>query len=212
MKIKWLGHSCFLITTANNIRILTDPFDETVGYPLPNVEADIVTTSHDHFDHNFVEAVRGDFVHISSSGVFHERGVEILGVSTFHDKENGNKRGANIVYKITADGLNVCHLGDLGHVLTDGQLGEIGDVDILLVPVGGTYTIDYEEAARVTALINPKITIPMHFKTPVIDFTIEGVEKFLAAVGGGESAGSSELDITPENKPHQSKVIVLDYK
>lgn len=212
MKIKWLGHSCFLITNDRGTRIVTDPFDETVGYPVPAVEADIVTRSHDHFDHNHVEAVRGDFQLINGVGSFYVSDVHITGIKTYHDEVMGKKRGQNVVYVIEADDMRICHLGDLGHLLDDKTVGEIGPVDILLIPVGGTYTIDAEEAVKVAAQLNPRLIIPMHFKTPVMNFPITGVELFLDKMGAGERVGSNELSVSRQDLADGTQVKVLDYE
>ena len=211
MKLKWLGHSCFLITSSEGVRILTDPFEPYVGYKVPEVEADIVTTSHNHRDHNYIEAVKGDFVHISSPGSFNEKGIAIKGISTYHDDEQGKKRGQNIVFCFEVDGLKVCHMGDLGHVLSDEQIKEIGPVDVLLLPVGGTYTIDYKQAAELVGLMDPRLVIPMHFKTPATDFPIDEVDKFLASVGSGQSLDSQEL-VLDSDFNFATKVIVLNYE
>ncbi len=210
MRIKWLGHACFLITGENGIRIVTDPFDQTVGYPLPEVEADIVTSSHDHFDHNHTEPIRGDFELVNKVGNFYVKDTAIKGVKTYHDEVMGAKRGDNIVYVMDIDGMKVCHLGDLGHVLDEDTLDRIGPVDVLLIPVGGTYTIDGEEAARVVDQIKPGLVIPMHCKTPVMDFPITGVEPFLDKVGG-ERVGSSEITVNKQDLGDRMQVKVLDY-
>lgn len=212
MKIKWLGHSCFLLTSTSGIRVLTDPFDGTVGYALPSVEVDIVTTSHDHFDHNYVKTVKGSFVHMSKPGKSVKDGVEITGVAAFHDEVNGAKRGKSIIYKFTMDGVNVCHCGDLGHIPSPEQVDEIGRVDVLLVPVGGTYTVDAAGACEVVKLLKPSVIIPMHYKTEALGFPIDGVDKFLAAMGGGTKAGKQEIELDRDSLPGFAGVIILDYK
>lgn len=212
MKIKWLGHSCFLLTSSSGVRILTDPFDESVGYKVPAVEADIVTTSHNHSDHNHVQVVKGNFKHLNSPGHFVEKNIEITGVATYHDKEQGIKRGSNVAFIYSIDGLKICHLGDLGHILTNQQINEIGEIDIVLIPIGGTYTIDYREATKVVSLLNPKLVIPMHFKTPVINFPIDSVDKFLANIGSADSVGSQEIELNPDKLNLLAKVIILDYE
>ena len=212
MKIKWFGHACFLITSSEGVRILTDPFDPSVGYKVPEAEADIVTTSHDHYDHNYLGAVIGDYVHLNSPGSFNEKGINIIGISTYHDDEQGKKRGKNVVYVYEIDGLRVCHLGDLGHILTDEQIKEIGRTDVLLLPVGGTYTIDYEQAAELVSPMDPKLVIPMHFKTSALSFPIDKVDKFLARMGSANSLGSQELEIDPVSFNPVTKVVVLDYE
>ncbi|MFZ5989959.1 MAG: MBL fold metallo-hydrolase [Bacillota bacterium] len=211
MKIKWFGHACFLITSESGIKIVTDPFDSTVGYKVHELEADIVSTSHDHFDHNNIDAVKAA-MHVKGSGKINIKGIEITGVATFHDEYEGEKRGRNTVFKFRVDGLNICHLGDLGHILTRDQLREIGDVDVLLVPVGGTYTIDFRGAVEVMKLIKPVVTIPMHFKTPALKFDIDGVDKFLSAAGGGERIGKQKIELHKDSINKVPGIIVLDYE
>lgn len=136
MKIIWLGHASFLIETGAT-RIITDPFDETTGYRIPSISADLVTVSHDHYDHNAVDWVLGEPRVVSSPGETRFQEVDILGIPSFHDQEKGRLRGRNTIFVIKAEGLTVCHLGDLGHLLEPDQLEAIGRVDVLLIPVGG---------------------------------------------------------------------------
>lgn len=212
MKIKRLGHACFLLTSENGTRVLTDPFDDQVGYKLPEVEADIVTTSHDHYDHNAVDVVKGNFTHINKPGSFEEKGIKITGISTFHDEAQGSKRGDNIVYVFEIDGIRICHCGDLGHPLSKEQIDEIGEIDVLLLPVGGIYTIDAAQACEVMESIKPVITIPMHFQTPVLKFFLGTVDDFIAAAGGGEKINKQEIEITKDGLTNYSDIIVLDYE
>lgn len=210
MKIKWLGHACFLITSDNGTRVLTDPFNEEVGYELPAVAADIVTTSHDHYDHNYIAAVKGDFVHINQPGSYNEKGIIITGVSSFHDEQGGAKRGKNIIFIFSVDGIRVCNCGDLGHVLTNDQIKKIGTVDVLMVPTGGTYTLDYLGALEVVNQLNPVITIPMHFKTPDLKFPLDGIDKFLNAAGG-QYYNSPEIELNGECLQSMAGIRVLNY-
>ncbi len=179
MKIQWLGHACFLITTSDGTRILTDPYNEEVGYDLPAVEADIVTTSHSHFDHGNVAVVKGKPKVIDSAGD-HEIGeVYIHGIETSHDDEAGAKRGKNIVFTIEADDIALCHLGDLGHQLDDDDVDDLGPVDVLLAPVGGFYTIDAKTATGVIDVLEPAIVIPMHVRNDKCALPIDTVDPFL---------------------------------
>lgn len=212
MKIKWLGHSCFKMLGSNGVRILTDPFDDNVGYKLPSVEAEIVTTSHSHYDHNFVDCVIGDFDIINTVGEFNIKGVSIIGVPTYHDNEMGGKRGNNIVYKFEIDGINICHMGDLGHVLTEAQLKAIGSVDIVFIPVGGNYTIDAEVAMEVIDMLKPKMIFPMHYKTPLIHFDIAGVENFIEKFEHVKKVNSQVLEINPAELPEAKTVVLLNYE
>lgn len=211
MFIRWLGHSCFLLTSASGIRILTDPFNDQVGYPVPSVEADIVTTSHGHYDHNYIQAVKGRFTHLKEPGRYEVSGVGITGVFTFHDEAGGNKRGNNVVYLFDMDGIRVCHCGDLGHVPTAEQAREIGRVDVLLIPVGGTYTVDAAQAWETVQLLKPTVIIPMHYKTGWLKFPIDTVEPFVDQAGGAEKAAGPTVEITPENLPQQPRVLVLQF-
>jgi len=211
MNIRWFGHSCFLLTSSNGTRILTDPFDEQVGYPLPNVDADIVTTSHDHFDHGNAAIVNGYSEHIKDSGAFKYHDIEIRGVATFHDEKGGALRGKNVVFIFTIDGINVCHLGDLGHSLSEQQIKEIGQIDVLLVPVGGVFTIDSNMAIKVINSLAPKISIPMHYKTEYLSFELDGVESFLAAASG-KSLTTNEMTINKDNLSGFPGVIALSYR
>lgn len=220
MKIKWLGHSCFLLTSESGTRIITDPFDDHVGYPVPDVEADIVLTSHDHFDHNYIKAVRnpkgGTFKHISNPGRYSLNDLTITGISTYHDQAEGRERGRNVVFVIDIDGLRVCHCGDLGHVPDGRQVAEIGRVDVLLLPVGGIFTVDAKEAHQTVSLLKPSVTVPMHYKTSAMSFNIDGVDKFLSEAGlSGRTdiyARRQEIEITRDNIKTLPEVIVLDYK
>ncbi len=210
MKITWLGHACFLITSDKGVRIVTDPYDEYVGFRLPETEADILTTSHSHADHYNIGAIRGRFKHFKEPGAYVERGIGITGIETWHDEFEGAKRGKNIIYCFDIDGLRVCHCGDLGHLPDEEQVREIGKVDILLIPVGGTYTIDYRAASELVNRMNPSITIPMHYKTEKLTFNLDPVDRFLSAVGGGERAGKSEIEVSRDTLSSFPKVLVLE--
>ncbi|MGE5397557.1 MAG: MBL fold metallo-hydrolase [Chitinophagales bacterium] len=178
MKISWLGHACFLIA-GEKVCLVTDPFDEETGYKPLSVHADIVTVSHPHHDHNAVELVLGDPQVIRTPGIHHLDSIDIKGIEVYHDKQQGKSRGKNVAFVINIDGLTVCHLGDLGHILDKEQIAAIGPVNILLVPVGGNYTINATEAMETIKKINPQITIPMHYKTPDCNVAVAPVEDFI---------------------------------
>ncbi len=212
MRIEWLGHACFLITASDGTRILTDPYDASVGYKLPEVEADIVTVSHDHFDHNHVQAVKGSPEVVKGPGKHSVKGIEFNGVATFHDEAGGAKRGPNTVFVFEVDGIKVCHLGDLGHVLTPDMVSQIGEVDVLLIPVGGFYTIGPEEAWKVVEQLNPKVVIPMHFYVDVMDrstFPIERVDAFTSGKPNVREVGESFVELTKEALPAEREIVVL---
>lgn len=214
MNIKWFGHSCFMVTSENGTKILMDPYKNTLGYKLPEeIAADIVATSHDHSDHNYISAVKSGFVHINGSGRFSERGIEIKGVETFHDKVSGAKKGKNTIYNFEIDGINVCHSGDLGHTLNSKLIKEIGNVDILLLPVGGGYTIDAFEAVNVMKQLNPTVVIPMHYRTKalgVVGLLFDKVDKFISA-SGLQAKEYIELELNIVNIKDYSGIAVLKY-
>lgn len=212
MKLKWLGHSCFQITSGNGTSIVMDPFDESVGYQVPDVKADIVTMSHEHHDHNNSKCVRGNFVIFSQPGNYNEKGIAITGVATAHDEAGGKQRGKNVIFNITVDGLNVCHCGDLGHLLTPQQVQEIGHVDVLLIPVGGFYTIDHNQAASVARQLNPSVIMPMHYKTPVTSYPIQDAGPFAKAMGGAKKIDSTEIDLNKDTLKDYVGVVLLQYK
>ncbi len=163
MKITYLGHSCFQITSAQGTSVITDPYTG-VGYELPSgLKADAVTISHAHFDHNYTQAVQSDVV-ISTCGTHIVKDIQIVGIPSWHDEKNGALRGENILFKFFVDGITVCHLGDLGEEISPALIERISEVDVLLLPVGGTYTINASQAKALAEQIAPKIVIPMHFK------------------------------------------------
>lgn len=213
MKIKWFGHSCFIITSENGTKILTDPYNDMMGYKLPEIKADIVSTSHNHRDHNNINAVNSKFVHINEAGCFLEHGIEIKGVETFHDKVLGAEKGKNIIYNFKVDGINICHCGDLGHILNSDYIEEIGNVDILLLPVGGGYTIGSLDAVKVRSQLKPTIVIPMHYKTEALGemgHLFAKVDDFILA-SGLNAREYTELELNKETIKDYSGIAVLKY-
>jgi len=216
MKIKWYGHSAFKITTSSDIRIIIDPYESgafggSVAYGKITDEADIVLTSHDHGDHNYIKDIKGKFVHIEKAGQYEEKGVKIEAISTFHDKSKGQERGANLVFVISTENIVVAHLGDLGHTLDGNALQSIGRVDVLLLPVGGFYTIDAKEATKVMNDINPAITMPMHYRTEKIAMPIDGLEGFIKDKNTVKEVNTSEIVITKATLPKTNEIIVMQH-
>lgn len=211
MDIIFLGQAAFKLK-GKTATIIIDPFyPDFTGLKLPkDLTADIAISSHSHQDHSNLDAITGDPVKITGPGEYEIKGIAISGTQVFHDKVGGSERGKNTAYNIHIDGLNVVHLGDLGHQLTEEQVEEIGATDILLVPVGGVYTIDASEAAQVVASLEPKIVIPMHYKLPGLKFELEPVESFLKEMGGEAAAPQSKLSITKEKLPDEPQVVVLE--
>lgn len=210
MEITWLGHSCFRIKTTHGI-VITDPYEPKVGYTLGKPTARIVTVSHDHHDHNYVEGVTGEFKVINRPGEYEISDILIFGIATFHDTEHGNQRGKNVMYRIETDDLSVCHLGDLGHPLSATQIEQLQNCDVLLVPVGSVFTINGTAAAEIVRQITPKVVIPMHYKTPQLSFELEPVDRFLQEMGATNAVPQPKLNITRSNAPETTQVVLLDY-
>lgn len=208
MIIRWLGHASFIIESQGK-KLRTDPFEEKLGYSLNTEEIDVVTVSHEHWDHNAVDTVKGQPKVIKGLGEWEVEGFKIAGIASFHDKNNGKKRGSNIIYTIAAEGIKIVHLGDLGHLLDEGQLALVGNADILMIPVGGNYTIDAEEACRLAEMIQPTIIIPMHFQTPHLTIKLAPVEEFTARFE--KSVKRPFLEIKADELKEKSGIIVLDY-
>jgi len=186
MMISYLGQSCFKLQDKlgpEGVTLVTDPFNKELGLKVPNFEADIVTVSHQHPDHNNVGALRGTPFVIDTAGEYDIKNVMIQGLEAFHDSKGGAERGKNIIYRIEMDDLTLVHLGDLGHILTDAQLDQLDKVDILFIPVGGKYTIDAKIAVEVIGQLEPRIVIPMHYKLPGSKAELDPVEKFVKELG-----------------------------
>jgi L-ascorbate metabolism protein UlaG (beta-lactamase superfamily) len=216
MKIKYLGHSCFVITSATGIKIITDPFDAAYvsgdgsRYEEIAEAADIVTISHNHVDHSNVNVVTGKPEVVRRVGATEVKKVEFKGIATYHDKTEGSQRGSNIVFCFEVDGIMVCHLGDLGHKLSDEQMAAMGKVDVLLIPVGGYYTIDASVATEVCNQLKPGVIIPMHFKTEKCCFPIAGVEEFLRGKEGVSQLAAGEVELKDGELPLITQIIVLE--
>ena len=213
MKIKWLGHAAFLITAEDGTKIITDPYTVEGGIAYGEIKesADIVTVSHGHGDHNNSAAIKGNPQVLNKPGSKKIKGIQIRGFSSFHDDVSGAKKGANVIFCFTVDGMNLCHLGDLGHTLENKVVAEIGKIDILLVPVGGFFTIDAATATGVSNTLKPKVIIPMHYLTPKVSYPIVGVEDFLRGKSGVKKLNSSEVEITQKSLPANTEIIVLKH-
>lgn len=211
MIITWLGHSCFKIqdkTGTDGITIATDPFDKTLGLKMHSFEANIVTVSHDHYDHNNIKAIRGNPIIINCAGEYDIQGVMIEGIESYHDTQQGIERGNNIIFRIEIDNITVVHLGDLGHILDNKQLDKLTNTDILLIPVGGIYTLDAKKAVEVISQIEPRIIIPMHYKLPGLTININEVDKFIKEAGIA-SHQEERLKINKKDLPQEDMEIIL---
>jgi L-ascorbate metabolism protein UlaG (beta-lactamase superfamily) len=214
MEITYLGHSSFKLK-GKKATLVTDPYDpKAVGLKFPKVEADILTISHQHEDHNAKHNIAGTPFVIEGPGEYEVKGISVIGVSSFHDNEKGQQRGNNTMYSIEIDGIHLVHLGDLGHKLTEKDIEALGVVDILMVPVGGMYTITAKQAAELIPDIDPSVVIPMHYGRPELDQKIYGeltdLQTFLKAVGAEAVTPQSKLSITKDKLPETLQIIVLE--
>lgn len=216
MKIKWYGHAAFLITSNQGVKIITDPYESgayggQLAYGKIKDQADIALTSHDHADHNDTKSLPGSPMIVKERGTKSVKGVSFKGIATYHDPSKGSERGANTIFTFSVDGIKVCHLGDLGHVLSEKESAEIGPVDILLIPVGGYFTIDSKEATQVGEQIKPKILIPMHFKTEKCGFPIAPVDDFLKGKANIKRPKTSEVSFDQTSLPSKMEIVVLEH-
>ena len=211
MKIKFLGHASFLITSNDGLRVITDPykpgcFDGGIKCAPITEEDDIVTISHEHDDHNCTD-IQGNPAFVRGAGNKEITGIAIKGTDVFHDTSGGKDRGKNTIFNMAIDGMNIVHLGDLGHPLSDQEVENIGPVDILLVPVGGYFTIDSAAAEMITARLNPRVVVPMHYKTEKCGFPIAAVDEFIK--GKKVQRIDRELEISKETLPETRTTYVL---
>ncbi len=215
MNISWYGHSCFKIQTkakrgGEEIIIFTDPFDKSIGLRRPQGQANIVTISHNHSDHNDTELLKGDFFTADSPGEFSIQGVTIEGIDSFHDDQQGAVRGRNTIFMLESEDIRICHLGDLGQELTEKQIDAIGDIDILMVPVGGTYTLDSKTAKKVVGQIEPKIIVPMHYKIDGLTVNINDETEFCNELGATIGEKLSRISLKKRDLDEiENKVIVM---
>jgi L-ascorbate metabolism protein UlaG (beta-lactamase superfamily) len=214
MNIIWHGQSCFEIRIPSNQTeekvIVIDPFSESIGLKLPSLTADILLVSHNHSDHNNIKAIKGNPLLIDVPGEYEVKNVFIHGLSGSHGSFEKKNLGKITIYTIEVEGIRLCHLGDLGQKeLNPEQLETIGDIDILIIPVGGSYTINGEEAQKITNQIEPKIVIPMHYKLPKLKVNLDEVEMFLKAMGQEITEPQTSLKIKKQGLPAETKIVVL---
>ena len=220
MQIIWKGQSCFQITAQVeknlNINLVLDPFSEEIGLGTPKLEADILLITHSHSDHNNKKAVTSSkentgFFVIDGPGEYDLNGVFVQGISSWHDEKEGKERGNNTIFTMDVEDLRICHLGDIWQKeLTEKQVEEIGEVDILMIPVGGTYTVDAKGAAKIISQIEPKIVIPMHFQIPKLKVKIDGVDDFLKVMGVKAEESQAKISIKKKDLPEEGvKIFVL---
>lgn len=212
MQIVWYGHSFFKLRGKRG-SVVTDPCSKEAGYDLPRVRADIVTVSHDHPNHNNISVVRGSPKIVRGPGEYEVQNVFVIGIPTSLGGEQGKKGGRNTVYLFDFDGVTVCHLGDIGRAPTQSQIEELSDLDVLLIPVGGGSTLGAARASEVISLLEPKIVIPMHYRTEVWQGTkLLPVDNFLKEMGVKETVPQDRLKVTKGALPSDTQVIIMDYK
>jgi len=209
MFINWLGQSCFKIQDKEKI-IITDPFGLDCGLKPPRLKADIVTVSHQHNNHNNIKSIMGEPLVITEPGEYEFKDIYIYGLASWHDNQQGAQRGNNIIYRFEIDDLSVTHLGDLGHLLTDEQIASLEGTDVLFVPVGGTYTLDSQQAVKVVSQIEPRIVIPMHYAIPKLKIKLDSIDKFCKEIGICTQERPTKVKITTKDLPQEhTKVIVM---
>ncbi|MEO8956974.1 MAG: MBL fold metallo-hydrolase [Ktedonobacteraceae bacterium] len=213
MEITWLGHSCFQLR-GKTVTVITDPFPPQPGYSLGKVTAPIVTLSHNHAGHNYVQGVGGNPYVVQGPGEYEISEVLITGVASYHDNKRGQEHGRNTIYVIHMDDLVICHLGDLGHILQEEQLEEVADADVLLIPIGGHHTINATQAAEVISQVEPRVIIPMHYRTAAVEGqrdSLDPLDKFCREMGV-EMNPQPKLVVTRNNLPAEAQVVILSHR
>ncbi|HPL93138.1 MAG TPA: MBL fold metallo-hydrolase [bacterium] len=214
MNLSWYGHSCFqcqFSLNGENVSVVIDPYSANIGLKLPNLTADFALVTHQHEDHNNIEALRftnGTMV-IDSPGEYEIKNVFVQGMASFHDESKGEERGQNVIYKIKAEEITIAHLGDLGCDLTSEQLEALENVDILLIPVGGKYTLDAKKAAHLIKQIDPKIVIPMHYKTAGSNMDIDDLQPFAKEMGLGEYTTENSLKVSAGQLVNENVIVKI---
>lgn len=211
MEITWFGQSCFRLR-SRGLSVVTDPYGPDLGLKLPRITATIVTVSHSHPDHGEVEAVKGAPFVISGPGEYEIEGIFVIGVSTFHDAKQGQELGKNTAYLIEFEDLTVCHLGDLGQVLTQEQIEQLNGVNVLMLPVGGRSTLGGAKAAEVVGQLEPNIVIPMHYRLPGVTMQLDTVTRFLRELAVEAPEKLDSLVVVKSQLPEETRVVLLEPK
>lgn len=211
VEISWLGHSCFILKGKEKT-VITDPYCPELGYSLDTPQADIVTVSHFHPGHSYVEGIADSPKQVKGPGEYEIGNAFITGLPSYHDNEKGNARGKNTIYLVEMEGLTLCHLGDLGHPLTASMLEELGNCDILFLPVGEVSTISVDVAVEIVRQLTPHIVIPMHYKTDVLTKNLERVDKFLGKMGIHDIEPRAKLSITTASLPSELQTVVFEFQ
>lgn len=212
MDVTWLGHGCFRLR-GRSAAVVTDPYPPAVGLKLSRMDAEVVTVSHDHENHSYVQVIREGAYEIRGPGEYEVAGVSVIGIPTFHDADKGAKHGRNTVYLIEIDDVRVCHLGDLGHKLDDTEAEAVTSADVLLVPVGGEPAMNGAQAAEVVRQLEPRYVVPMHYAIPGLKLKLEPLDRFLKEMGVTSSEPQPKLAVQRSSvTEYETKVIVLEAK
>ena len=210
MKLKYFAHACFSLQFDNGTVLVTDPYDESVTYPPCDIPCTAALVSHDHFDHNHVQSLAGEFTVVKAPGSCEIGGAKITAVPCYHDPEKGALRGTNLIFRVECEGLSIAHLGDLGHMPNEEQLAAISNLDVLMLPIGGTYTITTPQAEEIIRTVKPKLAVAMHFRTDDYEINIATPDEFIARTGAVRMP--REIEITAENIGALPPVIIMNHK
>ena len=212
MDVTWLGHGCFRLR-GRGAAVVTDPYPPAIGLKLSRMDAEVVTVSHEHDNHNYTQVVRDGAYEIHGPGEYEVAGVSVIGVPTYHDEQKGAKHGRNTVYLIEIDDVRVCHLGDLGHKLDDSEAEAVASPDVLLVPVGGRSAINGAQAAEVVRQLEPRYVVPMHYAIPGLKIELDTLDRFLKEMGVATSEAQPKLSVQKSSvTEYETKVVVLEPK
>jgi L-ascorbate metabolism protein UlaG (beta-lactamase superfamily) len=214
MKIKWLGHACFLITSDSGLQIITDPYEAgfrgIISYAPVTESPDIVTISHQHGDHNYTGDLQGSPEIVQGDGKHLVKGIEFVGIPCYHDRVYGQERGDNTIFRFAVDDITICHCGDLGHPLDDSIVSSLGHVDVLLIPTGGpAATLELDEATALWEKLQPGVTIPMHFRNQKCKFPKYGVEDLMKLRSAAIQLGKSEIELAAGQQA-VGQILILD--
>ena len=210
MDVTWLGHGCFRLR-GRGAAVVTDPYPPSIGLKLQRLDANLVTVSHEHENHNYTQVVR-DAYEIRGPGEYEVAGVSVIGVPSYHDSEKGAREGRNTIYLIEIDDVRVCHLGDLGTVLDDAEAEAISAPDVLLVPIGGRTVINAAQAAQIVRQLEPRFVVPMHYAIPGLKLELDSVDRFLKEMAVAAAEPQPKLSVQASSGEFETKVVVLEPK
>jgi L-ascorbate metabolism protein UlaG (beta-lactamase superfamily) len=210
IKIEWLGHACFRITGSDGTRVLIDPFDNSLGYRIPDYSCEVLLITHDHFDHNAEKFVRSEHKTFRTEGRKNIDGIPVESKTFSHDEAGGSKRGKTLAFKFKVDGLTFAHLGDMGAIPDAAGMAFFKDVDCMMIPIGGYFTIDAAQATKIANQVNPAYVFPMHYKTRYVTLPIGNVEDFEKGKSDVIRVAAGQFTIDPENMPERMTIIIMD--